>query len=164
MTYNSSYKKRKKSGQKAEDLAFEFYNNMEGCHIIPFGIESILGSKTAIITELFYHCVPNKLKSMPDFILFWQKKGYKKKMWFIEVKLSSFDFLRLKLLDIETYKYWNETFNESKLLFYIQYANKNNFKQVTFDKLLELITANNYEIKKYPDNNKQYIEIPYKDF
>ena len=160
--YESTFEERKKAGEEAERIAFDFYSNMEGCHIIPFGIEYILGKKTNVVREVFYDCVPNEFKSMPDFLLFWQKRGYEKKMWFVEVKLSSSQFLKLKLLDIEVYKYWNETFNNSKLLFYIK-GNQENYKQITFDTLLNVITANDYEIKKYPENNKEYILVPYKD-
>lgn len=162
MTYNSSYKKRKELGVKAEKQVFEYYQNTEGIEPLRIGIEFLLGSKTDLITTNFYDCVPNQLKCTPDILLFSQRNK-EKKMFFLEVKLSGTINVKIKLLDIEAYKYWNEAFNGIKLYFHIMYFDFKKQKILSFDNLLKLITSNNYKEEVYQNNGKKYILVPYKD-
>ena len=82
---------------------------------------------------------------------------------FVEVK-SCGEILRMKLLDFDSYDFWNKLMK----VFYCIYSSELVAKlTVSHKKLKHLISVNNYEIEQYPDahkyDKKEYYPIPVKD-
>ena len=148
--YKLTFKERNKNGRinLAEEKAIEYYNKM-GASIIRMGNDE-KGNKIPYKKIII---LPDVLRNMPEFIVI------KNNAWFVEVK-GGRDFIRVKLCDIDNYKWWNNLFPSVSLIIFMFSTKLNASKQVLFKNLIRIIESNNIEVDTYEDNNKKYYKIP----
>ena len=175
MDHTTKFENRRKNylGDKplAEPRAIDFYTSLDYVALYPFGYENIFKDKYTAEMKGSYMANPNakdfldviplQLKKAPDFILFWEKEPHRK-MFFIEAKGCG-DILRIKLEDIEAYDWWGNAFEGSHLVMFIYSMSLELEKQISFKDFKKIIDKNNYQTKKFPDNNKEYYPIPVED-
>ena len=92
--------------------------------------------------------IPQKLRSMPDFIVFQNQPI------FVEVKGCK-DVLRLKDSDTKSYSFWSKLILPVTLFVYS--STFNSYKLIPFRKVLDLLPE--CETDRYHDNNKLYYKI-----
>ena len=92
--------------------------------------------------------IPQKLRSMPDFIVFQNQPI------FVEVKGCK-DVLRLKDSDTKSYSFWSKLILPVTLFVYS--STLNSYKIIPFRKVLDLLPE--CETDRYHDNNKLYYKI-----
>jgi hypothetical protein len=92
--------------------------------------------------------LPQKLRSMPDFIVFQNQPI------FVEVKGCK-DVLRLKDSDTKSYSFWSKLILPVTLFVYS--STFNSYKLIPFRKVLDLLPE--CEADRYHDNNKLYYKI-----
>ena len=92
--------------------------------------------------------IPQKLRSMPDFIVFQIQPI------FVEVKGCK-DVLRLKDSDTKSYSFWSKLILPVTLFVYS--STFNSYKLIPFRKVLDLLPE--CETDRYHDNNKLYYKI-----
>ena len=92
--------------------------------------------------------IPQKLRSMPDFIVFQNQPI------FVEVKGCK-DILRLKDSDTKSYSFWSKLILPVTLFVYS--STFDSYKLIPFRKVLDLLPE--CETDRYHDNNKLYYKI-----
>ena len=133
----------------AEPKSEEFYRD-KGYTYFRYGVDT-----DDIIPKYDFIKLPEIIQKTPDYILITTKP------YFVEVKGCK-DILRLKVKDLECYKFWNGV-PGMKLLFFIYSTKLNDFKQVLFHTMMGLVEKNNYDVGIYKDNHKEYYKIPVED-
>ena len=132
----------------AEEKAIEYYKKI-GASMIRMGNDE-KGNK---IPYQKIMVLPDALRNMPEFIVI------KKNAWFVEVK-GGRDFIRVKLCDIDNYRWWNNLFKSVSLIIFMYSTKLCSCKQILFKDLIRFIESNNIETDIYEDNNKEYYKIP----
>ena len=146
--------KRIKESELAEDFFVNVFNRKhpEGTGLcIKYGLGNI--QYTHDKQKYLMGVVPPAIRSTPDFIVVENKEFY-----FVEVKGIKKN-LWLKKHDYIWYKEWNELHRVD--LFVVNQDSI--FAQISMNNLINKIEQNNYEIKKFPNDNKECIVIPFKE-
>ena len=148
MDYKKSFKER--YGSPIAEPKSEEYFRGKGYVYFRYGVDG-----GDIIPKDKFIKLPEVIQKTPDYVLIANQS------YFVEVKGCS-NILRLKVKDLEYYKFWNGI-PGMKLLFFIYSTHLNDHKQVWFHKIMTMIDENNYEVDRYPDNGKEYYKIPVED-
>ena len=93
--------------------------------------------------------IEKMIRYTPDYIMF--AKG----TCFVEVKGCK-DELGMKLENVEHYGYWNEIMN---LMYFFYSTTYKQYKFIKHDDFLNI--AGGCEVKRYPDNNREYYCVPW---
>ena len=141
MNHTENYNKRN-TLDLAEGKCFEFLES-RGIDYRRLGFDS---TNDPIPFKDFIK-IPDKLRSMPDFIAFQSRPI------FVEVKGCK-DILRLKDSDTKCYKFWSQLL---PLTLYVYSSTFDNYKIIPFRKVLDLLPE--CETDRYHDNNKLYYKI-----
>lgn len=98
--------------------------------------------------------IPRTIRNTPDYMICADQ------FYFLEVKGCK-DFLRMKIKDLESYKFWNGVYGGT-CLFFIYSTLKGMQRIISYHKLMALIETQKFPIKVYPDPGlkKEYYEIP----
>lgn len=146
--YKDDFNKRRKSNV-AEEQALKFYNSID-CIITRYGLDML--HRDDITVEKFCK-IPQFIRNTPDFLVIQDT------CWLVEVK-GCYDYLKLKVCDMESYDRWME-FNP--ILLFVYCSKTKEFNQIPYKYIRDIIYKRNYPLKKYPDNGKEYYEIPMDD-
>jgi len=151
MNYKEDYSVRKNeiAVEKAKEHFYKYKS-----FVRPFGF-----STDECINIHTFMKFPRVIRKMPDFM--YVDNG---RFFFSEVK-GCHDILRLKIEDIKDYYWWEVNIKEATVMLFIYSTKLDNFKEISLIDIAELIkdNKNDYEFKRYPDNNKKYVEIPIED-
>tara|TARA_R100001443_G_scaffold3198_1_gene10145 strand:- start:12434 stop:12913 length:480 start_codon:yes stop_codon:yes gene_type:complete len=148
--FNLTFEERNKNGRinLAEEKAIEYYNKIDAS-IIRMGNDE-KGNKIPYKKIII---LPDALRNMPEFIVI------KNNAWFVEVK-GGRDFIRIKLCDMDNYKWWDNLFKSVSLVIFMYSTKLDTCKQILFKDLIKFIESNKIEIDVYEDNKKEYYKIP----
>ena len=144
--------KTRYSNPIAEPKSEEFYRK-RGYTYFRYGID-----QGGLVSSKAFIKLPSVIQKTPDYILI--DKG--QRSYFVEVK-GCHKVLRIKVSDLECYKFWDKLVPSMRLFFFIYSTCLKSSKQTSCTTLTKMIDNNNYEIRKYSDNNKQYYAIPVED-
>jgi len=104
---------------------------------------------------------PRKIRKMPDFIYVDQGKFH-----FSEVK-GCHDILRLKEEDMKDYYWWYKQFKDMQenieFVFFVYSTKVDSFIEIPMQELIDKMKESNWEVDRYPDNNKKYVKVPIED-
>ena len=142
MNHTENYNKRN-TLDLAESKCVEFLES-RGINYRRLGFDS---TNDPIPVEDFIK-IPQKLRSMPDFIVFQSQPI------FVEVKGCK-DILRLKDSDTKSYSFWSKLILPVTLFVYS--STFDSYKIIPFRKVLDLLPE--CETDRYHDNNKLYYKI-----
>ena len=151
MNYKDNYSQRKR--EIAVDVAkHHFYKHKNFVRSFGFNTDEEIPIHT-------FMKFPRVIRKMPDFMYVDQGKFY-----FSEVK-GCHDILRLKIEDIKDYYWWHVNVKEATVMLFIYSTKLDKFIEISLEHVCDLIKKNKevYKFKKYPDNNKKYVEIPIED-
>tara|TARA_B100001123_G_C14988865_1_gene898745 strand:+ start:195 stop:734 length:540 start_codon:yes stop_codon:yes gene_type:complete len=148
--HTSTYQERKKfKGKHSEDYAIPHFES-RNIPIIRVGLDS---HNDDIPSKLWMN-IPKLIRNIPDFIVLPNEDGN----YFLECKTGR-EYVGLKLSELKSYGYWNE---HLPVAFFIYSKLYNTVYTVSYVKIMELISEQNYKIGEY-NNNERYYIIPMKD-
>lgn len=140
----TSFKKRNKNKiaeHKAEESLYK-----RNIRYIRYGLDYL-------DSDLPIYNIPSLIRSAPDLIIF----NRANESLFYEIK-GYVDFVKLKLEDIKNYDKWN---NHMEILFFLYNIKEDNYIEITYNKIKEIIHFINPTIKAYPESpDNKYYEIP----
>ena len=141
----ADFKKRNKNKiaeQKAEESLIK-----RNIKYIRYGLD-------CLASELPIYNIPPLIRSAPDFIVF---NRYSNDPLFYEIK-GYLEYVKLKLEDLKNYDKWN---NHLKILFFLYNIKDQDYIEVTYSKIIEVINIIHPKIKSYPESpDNKYYEIP----
>lgn len=148
--YQKTYEERNRDRINiAEIKAMEYYQK-KGLHVSRFGFDE----KNEPIPSKYFHLIPKQIRNMPEYLLIG------KKCWLLEAK-GCRDVLRIKLDDLDGYKFWDEICP----IVIFAYSYKNSYCYIfTYKDLVELLEFGGMATKeRYNDNNKEYYMVGVKE-
>ena len=148
-----SFKERGEIGDSAEAKAEEYFKSKD-LFIVRYGLDA-KGLKGSYAN---WQYLPSVIANTPDYIVVADKKSY-----FLEVKACG-RALKLKLHDLNSYRQWNrKLFTDMRLVLFVYSTTEKEHYILSFDKLLNLVETNNYNIDRYENNKNPYYIIPLGD-
>ena len=148
--YQKTYIERNKDRVNIAEIKAREYYQKKGLYITRFGFDE----KNEPVPLKYFHLVPEQIRNMPEYLLIG------KKSWLLEAK-GCRDVLRIKLDDLEGYKFWDKICP----IVIFAYSYKYNCCYIfTYKKLVELLEFDGMATKgKYHDNNKEHYIIKIKE-
>ena len=148
--YQKTYKERNTNRTNpAEIKAMEYYKK-KGLYVTRFGFDE----KNENIPVDCFRLIPEEIRNMPEYIIIG------KECWLLEVK-GCRDILRIKLDDLEGYKFWDKICKVAIFVYSFQYKC---CYIVTYKRLKELLESDKMATKdRYHDNNKEYYMVLVKE-
>ena len=154
MNRESTFEERQERGKIAAEFAREYYGTPKyrnkNLYVINSGIEK--GDNKCPVE--FFENIPPLVKNIPDFVVTGEHGAR-----FVEVK-SGWDHIKFKKIDLISYEHWNKIMPVD----FICYAEKVDcLYKITLKGLKRLIEEQNFDVKKYPNNGKEYHYVPTKE-
>ena len=148
MDYTQSFSERGRT-VPAEDKLEKYYNSKANTKFLRYGPDHMV----APVQTKFYVKIDPFIRNTPDYII--MNKG----AYFLEAKGCHY-IAKFKIDDLKSYAKWNDIMPLSFFVFSTMYQ-----KIIQFDigQLRYLIIKKQYKTERYPDNNKEYYPIPFKD-
>ena len=148
--YQKTYEERNIGRVNLAEIKAKKYYEQKGLYVARFGFDE----KNENVPTKYFRIIPTEVRNMPEYVVIG------KECWLLEVK-GCRDLLRVKLDDIEGYKFWDKVCKLAIFVYSFQY---NCCYIVTYKRLKELLECEGMSKKeRYHDNNKEYYAISVKE-
>ena len=162
-THKEDFNTRNKDGENlSEKVAKEYfcsgkYKFKEKFYIIQTGTNAMNGDITGTkIPGKVWKKVPRIIRNYPDFLIVSDNNQY-----YIECKGCKNAEVHFKILDLESYGYWNS--KHIKVIMFVYDTTTNHFFMISYACLNKMIQEGNYKKDIYQDSKEEYYKVPVKD-